>query len=135
MIFEQFLARTIHDYFDPMLKKYHFDFFQTKKSDRDIYFFYSKKDLLIEIKYNYPNEFIEIRFYKETDINKLIGADFIGLIDIWKDKDPGFTAKGYQAIMPKTIPLEKSLQILSTLLEKYGKTYLDGSEWKLWSDV
>ena len=74
-------------------------------------FYYKHEELLIEIHYNYPNHYLDINIYKEKDINKLLGADRNSLAHIWRDKDPSYNFMDYEEIMPKSIPLEKSLKI------------------------
>ena len=135
MIFEEFLARAIHQYFDSILSKYGYSYSGNKETQRDIYYFFRRPDRMVEIHYNYPNNYIDIFFYKETDITKLIGADLISLSHIMRNKNPNYNYPDYNAIMPDKIPLEKSLETLSDLLKEYASTYLDGTEWKTWQDV
>jgi hypothetical protein len=87
------------------------------------------------VHYNRPNVYIDITFYKETDTDKLIGTDHIMLMHIMKDKAPNFHYLDYVAIMPSKIGMHESMEKLSELTEKYAFTYLDGTEWKTWSDV
>ena len=91
--------------------------------------------MLIRIKYNYPNQYLDFDLYKGASMNNLIGADFISLPHILKDKNREFQIAKYNAIMPKVIPIERSLDILAKLVEEYAKPYLEGSEWKTWRDV
>jgi len=37
--------------------------------------------------------------------------------------------------MPKSIPIEKSLDARSKLVKEYATTYLEEKEWKTWRDV
>jgi two-component SAPR family response regulator len=52
-----------------------------------------------------------------------------------KDKNPQYQYSEYEAIMPKSIPIEKSLDALSKLVKEYATTYLEEKEWKTWRDV
>jgi hypothetical protein len=122
MIFEEFLGRAIHQYFDSLLQKYGYCYSGNEKNQRDISYFFIRPDRMMEIHYNYPNYYLDIHFYKEYDIKKLFAAGHISLAHIMKDKDPTYHYLAYDAIMPGKIPLEKSLENLSELLEKYAST-------------
>ena len=135
MIFEEFLSKTIHENFDLLLTKFGFYYIVSEDESRNISFFYKKNGLLIRIKYNYPNQYLDFHLFKGADINNLIGADFISLPHILKDKNPEFQISKYNAIMPKVIPIERSLDILAKLVEEYATPYLEGKEWKSWRDI
>jgi len=135
MIFEEFLSKTIHSNFDSLLSEFGFNYFFVEKENRDVSFFYKKPNLLVRIKYNYPNHYLDIDLYKETDVNKLIGADNISLLFIIKDKNPHYHHLDYKAIMPDKISIEKSLEILAGLVKQYATSYLEQKEWKTWKDV
>ena|SRR5258705_4527173 len=135
MIFEEFLSRTIHQYFDSIFKRYEYSYSGNEESERDISYFFARLDRMVRIHYNYPNNYLDIFFYRETDIAKYVSLGYNSLAYIMKDKNPMYTYLDYDAIMPDKIPLEKSLETLSELLEQYATTYLDGTEWKTWWDV
>jgi hypothetical protein len=134
-MFETFLTNTIHQYFDTLLRKHGLLYFSQEKDQRDLSFFYKKQGLLVRIKYNFPNNYLDVDLYKETNLNNFLEAENISLDHILKDKKPSHTRLDYISIMPSKIPIEDSLKILSELLAKYGSTYLDGTEWKTWRDI
>jgi len=135
MIFENYLTSLIHENFDDRLKLYGFKYVKKNNTQRNISFYFLQKELLVVIKYNYPNHFIDINLYRETDLTKLIGAENISLIHILKDKKYDFLYSDYLDAMPDKIPIEKCMKILSEWLVKYGGSYLDGSEWKTNRDI
>src|SRR5688572_26463124 len=126
MINEGWVEKTVHDYYDFLLNKFDFVEFLKEETQRNIYFYYKKKNFLVRVQYNYPNNFIEIDLYKEDDISKLIGAPNISLRHIWRDKIPTYNEDDYLAIMPSQIPIEESLAKLSDLLKQYASSYLNG---------
>jgi len=136
MIFDSYLTTVVHENFDDSLRSFGIKFKESKKNERNIRFYFLKKNLLVVVTYNYSNHFIDIDLYHETDFSKLIGAETISLRHIMKDKKIDYSyLQDYDAIMPSQIPVENSLKILSEYLIKYGHSYLDGSEWKTNRDI
>jgi len=136
MILHNYIAQLVHENFDNQLKGYNFRYSGDKKTEREVSYFFLKDSMLLSITYNYPNHFIEIDLYRETDVSKLIRAERISLRHIMKDKKNDFSYEDdYVAVMPNNIPLESSLKILSEYLIKYGDNYLKGAEWKTNRDI
>ncbi len=135
MIFEEFLSKTVHENFDGLLSAHGFQYLYTDEDNRNISLLYRNNSLVVRIKYNYPNHYLDFDLCKTTDINKLIGAEFIGLPHIIKDQNPEFKISEYNEIMPKVIPIEESLVLLAGLVKEYAIPYLEGKTWKTWRDV
>jgi hypothetical protein len=136
MIFDSYLTTIVHENFDGALRAFGIKFKESNKTQRNIIFYFLRKDLLVVVTYNYTNHFIDIDLSHETDFSKLIGSESISLRHIMKDKKFDYSyLQDYDAVMPSQIPIENSLKILSEYLLKYGRSYLDGSEWKTNRDI
>lgn len=135
MIFEEFLSKAIHENFDTLLGRFGLHYLSWDEGSRDIYYYYIKSNLLVTVHYNYPNEYLDVFLYRETDLNKRIGADFVSLEHIMMDKIPSYDYREYKKMMPRAIPIEQSVEKVSKLVEQYAVTYLEGKEWKTWRDI
>jgi hypothetical protein len=135
-MFKHYLIQTIHTYYDFLFKEFDFQDFLITEDERNVSGYYIKKNFVVKINYNLPNKYLDIDFYRETDIAKLSGDEMIDLPLIMKDKNPDFEYyRDYDFIMPGYIPLDESLKLLSELVKKYCPSYLSGREWKTWKDV
>ena len=125
-------------YFHFLEEKYSFDFVGTYDAQRVVHSRYKKGKLTLQIEYSHVNKTIEITIIKNKDDSESSipnAKNSISLRWIMKKKDTEYDYTDYVAVTPVHLPLEDSMERLSSLLMQYGDELLSGREWYTWGDV
>ncbi|RTY85983.1 hypothetical protein [Flavobacterium sp. GT3R68] len=95
---------------------------------------YLKKELLVSIIYNRPNNYIEVNVYNyisKVEPGKYDWKYSVGLEHIIKKE----TGVYYDFDSIKSEDLNTKIEVNSMLLKKYGLNILSGAEWYSWGKI
>ena len=130
MIDTNHFIKTVKKEFQYLIQLYSFEYIGYSNLGRNFVLFYTKKNMIIEIKYNFPNEYFDINIYCKTNSgspyyweNLILGAIFLK-----KNMDVNLDDVKFDT-------LDEIIAHKASLLKKYGDEILSGKEWYSWKDV
>lgn len=130
---EQFI-KSVLNHFDFLIKDYHFHYNGFLEDGRNDKLIFVNGNLLMEIKYNYPNKYFDVNLFCN---NKNMNQDY----RYWEVIGLEWIVIKYETLEKKYLydqkfeNLEETIQFKASLLKQYGNDLLSGRKWFSWIDV
>lgn len=134
MIDKKQFVEWVLKYFDFLIREYNFNYNGFKETGRDDILIFTKANLLMEIKYNYPNEYFDVTLFCDKE-KKYSDYHYWEKIDVDWIVTKYEISKSADIYNKKQSTIQETIKFKSKLLKHYGESLLSGKEWFSWKDV